>query len=266
LVNFYYICNLRLFVGGITFVLTIMTAFAQSTKPLNIRLLRDGSEIAFFDNVSPALQSNNDSIGYELQRDTVPPRPWMALKTNLLFDALLTPNIEIEIPLGHENRWSIMVEDWFPWFLYRKNAVGQARTEPRIIDKIYKNAYQVWTVGAELRYWYRPRSNKFRQTLTGTFVGLYGAGGKYDWEWDSTGDQGEFFSAGLTWGKAWRLGKHWNLECSGSVGAVWGPRRHYNGEYDDIHLVWKYNSNIFYAGPTKLKVSIAWLIGKGGER
>ena len=189
-----------------------------------------------------------------------PDRPWIALKTNLLFDALLTPNVELEIPFGQDSRWSLMLEDWFPWFLYKKNPKGQIRTDYRIIDKIYRNAYEVWTLGAEMRYWFRPRCSEARPTLNGTFVGVYGAAGKYDWEWESTGDQGEFFSAGLTIGKAWPLTRHWNLELSASAGVVWGPRRHYNGEYDDTHLLWKYNSNIFYAGPTKLKLSIAWLI------
>lgn len=201
-----------------------------------------------------------------------PAHPWLALKTNLLFDALLTPNVEIEAQLGRDSRWSIMIEDWFPWFLYRKNLHGQARTEHRLIDKIYKNAYQLWAIGGELRYWFRPRCQQVRPWLTGTFAGVYVAGGKYDWEWDSNGDQGEFMSAGLSIGRSWPLSKHWNMELSGSVGAVWGPRRHYQGEYDDTHLIWKYNGNIFYVGPTKLKLSLVWLLPslkryrKGGDR
>jgi len=201
-----------------------------------------------------------------------PAHPWLALKTNLLFDALLTPNVEIETQLGRDSRWSIMIEDWFPWFLYRKNLHGQARTEHRLIDKIYKNAYQLWAIGGELRYWFRPRCQQVRPWLTGTFAGVYVAGGKYDWEWDSNGDQGEFMSAGLSIGRSWPLSKHWNMELSGSIGAVWGPRRHYQGEYDDTHLIWKYNGNIFYVGPTKLKLSLVWLLPslkryrKGGDR
>lgn len=36
-----------------------------------------------------------------------PRRPFIALKTNLLFDLALMPNIEAEVPIG--NRWSVMV-------------------------------------------------------------------------------------------------------------------------------------------------------------
>ena len=37
-----------------------------------------------------------------------PRRPFIALKTNLLFDLALMPNIEAEVPIG--NRWSVNVK------------------------------------------------------------------------------------------------------------------------------------------------------------
>lgn len=43
-------------------------------------------------------------------------RPLFALKTNLLFDAALMPNVEIEIPIG--KRWSINGEYMFPWWQF----------------------------------------------------------------------------------------------------------------------------------------------------
>lgn len=189
-----------------------------------------------------------------------PSRPWLALKTNLLFDLALTPNVEIEAQLGRDSRWSIMVEDWFPWFLHSNNGRGEIGTYKKPGNWMYKYAYELWAIGAELRYWMRPRCPEARPWLTGTFLGAYCATGKYDWEWDSNGDQGEFISTGLSFGWAWPLARHWNMELSVSAGAVWGPRRHYHGEFDDTHLIWKYTDNLFYIGPTKLKLSIAWLI------
>lgn len=200
-----------------------------------------------------------------------PSRPWLALKTNLLFDLAMTPNVEIEAQLGRNSRWSIMVEDWFPWFLHSNNGHGEIGTYKKPGSKMFNYSYELWTIGAEVRYWMRPRCPETRPWLTGTFLGAYCATGRYDWEWDSNGDQGEFTSAGLSFGWAWPLARHWNMELSVSAGAVWGPRRHYNGEFNDTHLIWKYTDNIFYVGPTKLKVSIAWLIPslrrqKGGGR
>ena len=43
-------------------------------------------------------------------------RPLFALKTNLLFDVAMMPNIEIEVPIG--KRWSINGEYMFPWWLF----------------------------------------------------------------------------------------------------------------------------------------------------
>ena len=196
-----------------------------------------------------------------------PFRPVLAVKTNLLFDAIMAPNFEIEVPFGRYRQWSLMVEDWFPWWLFDRNS-KQGSNPYRLFGvpyysnkaKGYRTAYEVWTVGVELRRWFS-RCWGDQPLMTGHFAGLYLASGKYDIEWKGMGDQGEFISAGATWGYSWLLGRRLNLELSASLGALWGPQRHYRGEYDDTHLIWKENRNFFYFGPTKLKVSIAWLLG-----
>lgn len=196
-----------------------------------------------------------------------PFRPIFALKTNMLFDALMTPNFEIEVPFGRKRNWSIMVEDWFPWWLFNKNKKGDSNPYKwlgvpykRSGDKSYKSAYELWVVGVEVRRWFN-RCAVQTPLMTGHFVGLYAASGKYDIERNSVGDQGEFQSYGITWGYSWLLGRRWNLEVSASAGVLWGPQRHYHGEFDDTHLIWKENRNFTYVGPTKLKLSIVWLWG-----
>jgi outer membrane protein OmpA-like peptidoglycan-associated protein len=207
---------------------------------------------------------NNDVICNVIEDNVytrrTPTRPWIAVKTNLLFDLAMTPNIELEAQLGRDSRWSIMVEDWFPWFLHNKKDHLEIGTYRKPGNYMYKYAYELWALGAEVRYWFKPSCVWNRPTLTGTFLGVYGAAGKYDWEYDSNGDQGDFTSAGITFGHSWVLAKHWNFELSASLGAVWGPRRHYHGEFDDTHLIWKYTKDLFYIGPTKLKASIVWLV------
>lgn len=172
--------------------------------------------------------------------------PWVAVKTNMLFDLAVCPNIELEFPLGLDSRWSLMIEYWNPWYVWHHNS----------------RAYEIQLLGFEARYWPSPRCAIARPTLTGTFFGLYYANGKYDMEWKSTGDQGEFNSFGLTYGYSWPLARSWNLEASASVGYFWGPRRHYNGEFNDTHLIWEYTGRTSYFGPTKLKLSLVWLIGR----
>ena len=168
-----------------------------------------------------------------------------ALKTNLLFDLALAPNVEVEFPLGKKNRWSFMAEYWTPWYVWHHNS----------------RAYELQLWGVELRKWLGECRDR-RPKLTGTFLGYYLAIAKYDFEWSSVGDQGEFISGGITLGHSWTISRHWNLEASISAGALWGPRRHYHGEFDDTHLIWKYNKKLFYAGPTKAKISLVWMIGR----
>ena len=167
-----------------------------------------------------------------------------ALKTNALFDAVLGFNGEIEVPIGRDSRWSVMAEFWKPWWVWRNNS----------------RAAQLQVIGGEVRYWWgKDRSE--RRELTGWFGGLYYANGKYDFEWSSKGDQGEFNSVGATVGYSMPIHRRWNLELSASVGHLWGPRRHYEATEDGSHLLWKYTTTSKYTGPTKIKVSFVWLLG-----
>ena len=177
-------------------------------------------------------------------RPMPPLRPLFAVKTNLLLDALAWPNVEVEVPFGRRSRWSFMAEWGSPWYVWHHNS----------------RAYEILNIGVELRRWLR-KCDDIRPLLSGGFVGAYAAGGKYDIEWASSGDQGEYGSIGISAGYSWILGKCWNIELSGSVGFLLGPQRHYNGyEFNDEHLIWQHNDNLFYFGPTQLKVSIVWLI------
>ena len=201
-------------------------------------------------------------------------KPLLAVKTNLLFDAALCPNIELEVSLGRRgaaSRWSIMGEWWFPWWRLDHNPEGDANRYLRPDQRPTKKSYELLTGGLELRYWLFPRCGGTRPWLTGTFVGLYAAGGKYDFEWNSQGSQGEFVSAGISVGHSWAVARHWNLELSAAAGYVYTPYRYYEAEFDDTHLIYRYTSSKHLFLPTKLKLSLVYIIGKkatkkGGAR
>lgn len=175
-------------------------------------------------------------------------RPVAALKTNLLYDLALAPNIEAEITLGRNARWSLMAEYTNPWWRWS------------YLDE----SYEIQEAGLELRRWFSPRCDGGRPWLCGHFFGVYAAGARYDLERHQVGDQGDVFSCGLTYGHCWPLSRHWNIEASLSAGIIAGERRHYTAEFGSTHLIYKYTKNLFYAGPTKLKLSLVWLIGKKG--
>ncbi len=177
-------------------------------------------------------------------------RPLLAVKTNLLYDVLVAPNIELETMLGRSARWSIMAEYCNPWWRWSK------------LD----HSYEIQEGGLEVRYWFSPRCYKSRPWLSGHFFGVYGAVAKYDMEYDQTGDQGDVFSAGLSYGYSWPIASHWNLEFNIAAGVVAGERRHYHAEFESTHLIYKYTKNLLYVGPTKLKFSLVYIIGKKSKK
>lgn len=78
--------------------------------------------------------------------------PFLALKTNMLFDIALIPNIEVEVPVG--KCWSLNGELMFPWWLFDND----------------KYCMQILSGGLETRYWLD--NKKKRNILTGHFAGL----------------------------------------------------------------------------------------------
>lgn len=175
-------------------------------------------------------------------------RPLFAIKTNLLYDALLTPNFEIEKDLG--SRLSLMAETAFPWYTWHNNL----------------RSYEVFEAGGELRWWVGHSHKAPLRRLTGTFVGCYGAGGYYDLEWSGTGHRGSFWSAGLSVGCSQRIARHWNLEYTLSLGYVGGPYRSYQADAAYRLIKPAHNGHLCYIGPTKAKIALVWMIGNRKER
>ena len=170
-------------------------------------------------------------------------KPILAIKTNLLYDALLIPNIKVEVPIG--DRFSISGEWIFPWWVGENN------------DK----ALQILAGTVDGRYWFGDRIE--RDKLTGWFAGFYAGGGLYDLQYNSEGYQGEFFiAAGLSGGYAHSINKNGNLrmEYSLGMGYLQTNYRYYKGEENNKYLVWQSNGKYSWIGPTKLEVSLVWML------
>lgn len=190
----------------------------------------------------------------------------MAIKTNLLFDAVTALNGEIEVPLG--SRHSIMAEVIWPWWL----------------EKTHNRwCFQMGTGGLEYRYWLRRweqhHSNiewekNRRQPLRGHFFGVYGSAGYYDFQWKRhNGYQGEFWTGGLTYGYSRYLSPHTRLEFSVGGGYVKDKYRTYHIDNNtevqpdrDQHLWRDGRKRNTWIGPTKAKISISVLLFKKCNR
>lgn len=165
----------------------------------------------------------------------------VALKTNLLYDAVTALNAEIEVPIGKQ--FSIMVEDVFPWWNWGPNG--------------NKYCFQMWEMGVEPRWWFK--RTDARDCLSGHFLGVYGMASKYDFQWDTAACyQGEYWSAGLSYGYAMPIARWLNLEFSLSVGFMQSDWRHYQPDsgYEHLYRDPLRTGRLSYFGPTKAKISL----------
>lgn len=170
-----------------------------------------------------------------------------ALKTNLLYDIVTGLNAELEFPIG--KHCSILVEDVFPWWSWGPN------------DRKY--CFQLWSMGVEPRWWFRRDGKK--DWLSGHFLGVYGMSGKYDFQWDTKiCYQGEYWSAGLSYGYAMPLCSWMNMEFSISAGYLRSDYRHYQPDsaYEHLYLDRFKVGKVSWWGPTKAKISLVIPIGK----
>lgn len=115
----------------------------------------------------------------------------------------------------------------------------------------------MWEMGIEPRYWFR--RTPCRDRLSGHFVGIYAMSGKYDFQWrESMCYQGEFWSAGITYGYSMPLGGLFNLELSVSLGWLQSDYVHYNPSagWEELIRDRDRQGTLGYFGPTKLKASL----------
>lgn len=169
-----------------------------------------------------------------------------AIKTNMIYDLLLLPDLAIEFPLP--GRWSIEAGGQWSWW---------NTTEP---NHYY---HRIQMAGFEGRKWLGDRD---KAPLTGHFLGLYAMGGTYDLK-AGAGTTGVLsnwsYSMGVTYGYSTPIGKRLNLEFSIGLGYLGGEYKKYKWLDDSQCYHWQETLMRNYFGPTKARVSLVWLIGKG---
>ena len=183
------------------------------------------------DILKPVVEEKNQMVGAE--------KTILALKTNLLYDLLTLVNFSIEFPL-YKDKLSILYYHQCPWWTWGK---GNNEFCTRFLS-----------IGGEARWWF-----KTKDRFQGHFLGAYAESGKYDFEYQrKICYQGEFYSAGLSYGYAMPVGRHLNLEFSISAGYASIPYRGYSPS-GDYEILWRDPDKVgrlHYFGPTKAQVSL----------
>ena len=168
----------------------------------------------------------------------------VALKTNLLSDVALSPNLGIEIGLA-------------PHWTLNTSANINAWT-------VHERKWKHWLVQPEARYWFCDRFARH-------FLGLHLIGGEYNFGHIKNGIsflgsdftqlkenryQGWAVGAGVAYGYAFILGRNWNLELELGVGYIYTQYDKYKcqdcGKKVD-------SADHHYYGPTKAAINLVYL-------
>lgn len=173
----------------------------------------------------------------------------LAVKTNLLSGAFLTPSLSLEFPMSEHWTFDITGEynHWDAWDHQK---------------------WQHWTVQPEARYWFEETFNRF-------FLGFHAMGGEFNvgnlkHRFPSFADNmsnlknyryvGTFLGGGIGVGYAWQWGRHWGLEAELGFGYMRVQSDKHKIKQDDALIQDNVNSN--YVGPTKAALNLVYRFNK----
>lgn len=186
--------------------------------------------------------------------------PSIALRTNMLYDLAAVPNIGVELGLGRG--WSCGADLKYGWWTDN-----------------YKFFHRTFAFGLNVRkYFGAPEGGKRDfgrvydgRSLTGHHIGVYGGFLTYDYELGGRGyisDYREDWSryAGMDYGYSLPVARRLNLDFTIGFGYLGGRYKEYLPDWDDttgtMHYVWQATRDRAYFGPSRLEVSLVWIIGK----
>lgn len=166
---------------------------------------------------------------------------YWALKTNMLYDAALVPNIGMEVYLG--KGFSVNANWMYAWW----------RNDPK---------HDYWRIyGGEIgvrKYLGRRAAEK---PLSGHHVGLFFDGFTYDFEFGERGNLSNFsWATGLEYGYSLPIARRLNLDFGLGIGYLGGKYKVYDPM--DGCYVWKMTKQRRWFGPIKAEISLVWLLGK----
>lgn len=180
---------------------------------------------------SPALDASG-SVAVNTD-ELVTRRAHFALKTNLLYDAALMPNLELEWLIN--DRWSALVEADVAWWKNHSN----------------NRTYRLACFSPEVRYHISPRA-----PWHGMYVGVFAGGGYYQLSNGKKGYHGEGGMGGVSFGYMWPISRSLSLEAGVGAGYLYTKYKVYQPL--DGHNVYLRTKTLNYFGPLKLKFSLVW--------
>lgn len=174
---------------------------------------------------------------------------YVDIKTNLLYDIALLPNVGAEFFIGRN--WSLTADWMYGWW-------------DRDKSHYYWRAYGGW-IG--LRRWFGRKAAE--KPLTGHHIGLFAGAVTYDFELGKGGIMGGIphgtlwdrcnFISGIEYGYSLPISRRLNIDFSIAIGYIGGKYLKYSPK--DGFYMWQSTHKINWFGPTKAEVSLVWLLG-----
>ncbi|MBD5213410.1 MAG: DUF3575 domain-containing protein [Bacteroidales bacterium] len=207
------------------------------------QLDRDGADL-----FSPALPEPRLIATPEQKKD----RPfYMALKTNMIFDALAIPNVSAEFYVG--KNISVLADWMYGWW--------DTNTHHRY--------WRYYGGDLAVRWWFGQAAAD--KPLTGHHIGVYGGIFTFDFEWGDKGYMGGkpdgtlwdrcMTTAGIEYGYSLPVGRRLNIDFTIGFGYIGGKYIKYE-PYGNGYR-WLSTHRLRWVGPAKAEISLTWLIGHG---
>lgn len=167
---------------------------------------------------------------------------YFALKSNLLYDALLVPNLSLEASIG--SGWTLGAGGMLAWW-----------------SKDAKHRYwRIYGGDLEIRKYFGTLSKS--KPLQGHHLGIYGDFLTYDFEFGAKGYQSKAtYAAGIKYGYSHPIANRLNLDFALGIGYLHSNYKTYVPR--DGCYVYQETKKRKWLGPTQAEISLVWLLGKG---
>lgn len=171
-----------------------------------------------------------------------PVASYFALKSNLLYDALLVPNLSLEASIG--SGWTLGAGGMLAWW-----------------SKDAKHRYwRIYGGDLEIRKYFGTLSKS--KPLQGHHLGIYGDFLTYDFEFGAKGYQSKAtYAAGIKYGYSHPIANRLNLDFALGIGYLHSNYKTYVPR--DGCYVYQETKKRKWLGPTQAEISLVWLLGKG---
>ena len=176
------------------------------------------------------------------EQEPPPVASYFALKSNLLYDALLIPNLSLEASIG--SGWTLGAGGMFAWW-----------------SKDAKHRYwRIYGGDLEIRKYFGTLSKS--KPLQGHHLGIYGDFLTYDFEFGAKGYQSKAtYAAGIKYGYSHPIATRLNLDFALGIGYLHSNYKTYVPR--DGCYVYQETKKRKWLGPTQAEISLVWLLGKG---